>query len=919
VEDSWSPSYGANGGTIPPNDWVDLTPRTRYQTSIKRGKQYELDQVQAGELNVTLNNSDGALDPLNGSGPWAGKIRPYQPFRHRMQSSATVNMLPQPIASGGEGSTSGTACSTFGLVSGTDSTGGSTFIGSAGSAFEESSVFVFAVPSGTTSGNVLSWDGASCLPGQTYTFQLHVANVTASTSVGLRAYVSWILTGGSVSSPVLGTVSTATGGAGGYLTLTVTATAPANAFGMRVGLMTSSTTTTAACSLWVDGLQLEKGSSASAFVYPGYWYGQFAGFVERWTPQYQDAGTRAEAAITAVDAFALFSQRTLADIVTEEVLANGPNFYYPLSDPQGSTTATDALGLQRSPGLVGAATGSYAFGSAITATDPVNGIFSTGATVLTVTNGRALSLNSAGITGPANAGSPGEWSRTIAFRWNGGTIGSLTPCLWSSFDTQYNPSTQLPSGSGMQVQLSSTGVNFILTGRSGTTNLQVNGSFADGNWHQVVFGYSYSAGNQMIAVDNTYQTAAVGDQRIFNGLANDTVGAAYQGNGLYAANPWQGDLASVAEFTAMLSSSQVSLLYTAWRLAGKGDSTDQRYARILRYIGYTGQTWLDSGSTRSMGPADFAGSDALSALQSVVDTETGSHWIQGSGTVRFRSRLGKYLQLTPTLTFGEGSGEIPYEDIQLDFDPTHLANVVQVTQSNTGQVFSARDQTSITNYFQRLLTRSVNTTSAAECQDCASYLLSRYKDALMRVSSIKVNVSATAAWSSLLPLELGTRIRVMRRPLGCPPIQVDCFIEQIQWDYDIVGNATLTMQLSPADARPSAIFTGWRTTLAAATSVGATSISVNAPTFDNQTPLAAQVGVGQQIVVGQGGAAPETMTVKAVSATSPGWTTGTITFTAAMANSHTAGISVTGVLPAGNTNPATWDLAAVANSINFAY
>jgi hypothetical protein len=97
-----------------------------------------------------------------------------------------------------------------------------------------------------------------------------------------------------------------------------------------------------------------------------------------------------------------------------------------------------------------------------------------------------------------------------------------------------------------------------------------------------------------------------------------------------------------------------------------------------------------------MGPADFADLDAVSALQAVVDTEGGAHWVDAAGTITFRARTARYNQLTPQFTFGERGdlGEWPYEDCQPDFDSTHLGGIVQVTQAVTGQVFTAVDAAS---------------------------------------------------------------------------------------------------------------------------------------------------------------------------------------------------------------------------------
>ena len=543
-----------------------------------------------------------------------------------------------------------------------------------------------------------------------------------------------------------------------------------------------------------------------------------------------------------------------------------------------------------------------------------------------------LSLNEIGITGPAN---PLLWTRIIAFRASG-TIGAGNAArVWGCYDSAATqPGT--PSGAQIDVLVEDSGMFWQSGGYYNHygPHMQFSGSAVptDGNWHLAVFGMDANNGIQIASIDgdtSAYQTTGLnfgvgsGTTSAPVGLNSDNIGAMVQPNfGNYANYVFDGDVAFACEIPTLMTATQIANLYGAWRSNGTGESTDARYARILRYLGYAGGTQLDSGNTRSMGPCDFSGSDGLSALQEVVDTELGQHWVQGNGTIRFASRGARYNSLSPSLIFGENTagGEIPYEDLQFDYDPTHLANVVQITQTSTSQVFQAQDATSIANYFERLLTRSCNTTNPLECQDAAAYLVSRYKNAQMRISGLKVNLASyPTAWPSLLGLDIGTRIRVMRRPIGAPAQQVDCFVEQLQWDYDSTGKAEVTIMASPADLTPYAMFTAWRTTLAAAASSGQPTITVHPPTFDTVTPLNAVIAVGSQITVGLGGAVPETMTVKAVSATGSSWTMGTITFTANLAHSHTNGFTVNEALPTGATSVSTWDSAAPFDSVNFAY
>lgn len=60
--------------------WTDLTPRFR-SGSAQRGKQYELDAIQAGTMNLMLSNNDGALNPGNAASPYFPQVQANTPAR----------------------------------------------------------------------------------------------------------------------------------------------------------------------------------------------------------------------------------------------------------------------------------------------------------------------------------------------------------------------------------------------------------------------------------------------------------------------------------------------------------------------------------------------------------------------------------------------------------------------------------------------------------------------------------------------------------------------------------------------------------------------------------------------------------------------------------------------------------------------
>lgn len=936
IEESWGPSWGANGASLPSGRWVNMIDRTVSAASARRGKQYELDQPQAGEYSVTLGSQDGALDPTNTSGPYASHILPLQPYKRRAMWPPSANVLDKAIATGGESYTSGAIPASFGLGWYTPGVTATIATPTAGYAWQGSNVFSFALPSNISAqSGIFAYENLSVRPGKTVTLSLYIANTTASTTAPVTLWLRWYGADGSVTW-ANGSSATLTGASGSptWQRITVTATAPttgAYTYGMRFGLDVGGTAPSGACTLYVDGIQLEWASTASAWVSPGTWYPIFSGFTERWPTQWADGGTYGQVSPTAVDSFALLSQVQLRDILLEEIDSRNPRYCFPLSDPAGSTSFADMTGNFRPVPVAysKAGTGGWTAGNSITSSSAGGAYTGSTGTVVnaspsnpgsdTFGSATVLDLPSVGITGPVAT----TWSRMIAFRYTDSNLPTGESTIWEARDA-----SNTSFGGMIRLYIEGTAGRLVLMAKANGTDpalsrkFLTSGSVCDGNWHFVVFGYDNGNNLQRYSLDGVASTSTAGGSFPPLNEPYDYVGASYFRGSRTANRVFKGDLAFVGEFSSFLSEADMNALYTAWKTSAQGESSAARYARILRYSGFTGPSNIGSGMTTSMGPAnDIGGMDAMSALNEVAATENGEHFVSGDGTIVFRGRNVRYNSVTPALTFGDGPGELPFEDLQLDFDSTHLSNVVDVQQSPTGAVFTATDPASMAAYFTRPMSRSLNTTDPLECQDAAHYLVGRYSQPLTRVQSIKLHPSANPAlWPSLLALELGTRVRINRRPPGAPMVTVDCFVEQIQWDMDGTGDAFVTLQCSPVDPTLYATFGALHTSLNIATLVGDSVISLKvAGNADANSPLASQLAVGTQIIVGFGTANAETATVKTVGVPATPWSSTSVTLAAPLTKSHAINDVVCEVLPAGSTDPAYWDQFEQFGKVVFAY
>lgn len=955
---------GYNGGVVTAA-YTDLSRRTKSRQGTTRGRLYERDQVRTGRGTGTWRNRDGALDPSNTGSPFAG-LGLDAPWQKRAQWPPTVNLLTADQATGGEATPLSGAVTNTSVISGQYGT--PTALVSAG-AWQGTQVWSVAVPANPTANQavvnlVVPVEANTGLaPAVTYTWSAYVADITPATSTNLGAVINWFEPNGTYISTSIQSVVTITGNATPtYTRLSASGSPPTGAAYASIAIAQANSPT-AATTIYVDGLQFEANTAASTWVRPGTWYPVMSGWVERWPQTWKLSGTYGMTGAVLTDTFAFLSQRTMQDPFIEQVLSLTPNFFLSLGDPAAGAAGAAGVTIGAVSDLSGnlmpapitqapGGPGSLTLGNAVQSTTAAGGIAGYTGTVATFANHPTstgsnaqtyIDLASGRTPGPPNLAGGGAWTRILAFQAPAAPTSGQKYNIWTS-----NPASFQSAGN-----LSAFFV--AVNGSTGTLTMQVAGaanngvgytsasSICDGSWHLVTLGVSYSgtASSGTLSVDGTVVATASNPSAPYwpSGCASDAVGCGIT-LGTNAFNwGFVGQAAFVAEVPSLLTAGQIATLYSGFRSGFTGDSTGTRYGRIAAWAGFHGPTALDTGVTSSMGPAtDITGLSALSALQGVVTTENGNHYVARDGTLTFKARSARYNQLTPVYTFGENTaaGEWPYEDLRLDFDPTKLITQAQITQyastlytnsfggvsSSTGQVFQYPPAGSAaqTAYGQYTLQRTINSSSMTECVAAGQYLVGKNQQPRQRIEAIRLHPAAfPTMWPVCLSLELGTRVRVMRRPQSpAATIQVDGFVEQIAWtfsgDGDKVTDAYLDLMISPADLSQYWLLAALHGALKNSASSGQNQIVCN-PLPDSATnAFGGSIPSGLQITLEPGTANAETLTVQSVSATSPGYASATVTFTANLAHTHAASSTWCEALPAGFTNPATWDPVSLLGS-----
>lgn len=870
--------------------WVDVTWRGRGRDQIAAGKQYELDAQRAGDRQTTLDTADAAFDPTNSSSPFYPQVKLQRPWRRLAQYPVNQNLFSPDQATActysftvtGQNTTSSVLTGyTSGLyindqagylyaVSDCDTNAGITAV-SDGPNAACPNVYHASVGTAVASGTAIIALFIPVVPGRQYTLQCVARSVTSGGNPNVMAQVQWLGSSGTVTATTSGTAATLTGASSGapWTQVTVTATAPnAGVFGMKVSLALN-TAPGVASTVQATAFQIEYGATATAFTQPGALYCFGTRYTERYPQRYSQKGSYAETDIVGSDLLAVLAQIDVFDAVGNTVQLNTPSWYYRLDDPQGSTSAADAAGRQlpavptHSPY---SGTGALVFGSSITVSSgsPPAGMEGS---VATLTNPGGLAqqgvayvdLLGGGMNQPSNGtgvGAP-NWTRLIMFRAPalppaGNTAGSY---LWytsggNQFAIVINPTTGT--------------LTISLQGVSTAISYTTAGSVCDGNWHTIAV--SGSTSQVIMAVDgsivNTAAQAPWSTTTISAYARADSIGARVV-PAITFDSGFTGDVAHVAEMPTALTGSALTFFWSVATTARAGESTDQRWLWLLRSAlpGYIWSVGVDAGSTTSLAASSGTlGRSALEALTTITDTELGQMYVTGWGQPRFRSRLSR-PQSMPVLVLGERTdlGEIPYDpDVAFDFDLTRVVSRVTVTQQPAGQQYVAYDIRATSQPGRATMNRDNWASSSRECQDEAYALLTRYQDPHLRLNQVTIRPHLVGAWSLVLGLAQGQRLRVMRRPIGSNSLVWDGYVEKNTWSFR-PADVSLVLQASPADPVMAWILQGALTTLQAGAAAGATSIRC--------LPMSGVVdgvggfAMGQRLTLDLGSGVAETVTV----------------------------------------------------------
>jgi hypothetical protein len=175
---------------------------------------------------------------------------------------------------------------------------------------------------------------------------------------------------------------------------------------------------------------------------------------------------------------------------------------------------------------------------------------------------------------------------------------------------------------------------------------------------------------------------------------------------------------------------------------------------------------IDTGVEVLQSNAVSAGTNVLTFLQLVAQSDRGRLFVDRFGTLAYRDR-DNLVSSSVLAAFDDAGNEIPFESIDVAFGTEQLFNRVTVDRE-TGTAQTVNDSDSQSQYGTRALSVTgllVNTD--AQSLALATHWLSIYKQPRIRIARLSVNVDVVDAGAGdVMSLDIGDRVSVSWTPPG---------------------------------------------------------------------------------------------------------------------------------------------------------
>lgn len=761
--------------------WTDITPYVDMKQGvvITRGASDELSETQPGTGTLRLDNADGRFTPGNSASPYYPFVRRNAPIRISAAVIPTRSgSAPYPLAMLGDdfddnrvntalwSSNFGGASETGGRMRVPVTTAGTagfqtsrewiltgsklqaklvTLPGANGSSAAFASMWV----NSTTSGTRLGWryyplTGVLAAENQAGFFDGSPVNLTYSAIA--HRYVRIRESGG--------TVYWETSGNGFGWTTRRTLATPAwvTSQTLAVEFPTSRTGGTNDFVEW---------DLVGAEIRPRY-YGIVNEFPVEWE------GLSSTVTISATDLFKRLNRiPPLKSMLVEEVIQHGPLVYYPLTEPDGSTTAGDLSGAAVTPLAISQAGSGGTLTMAGATGPPETGEQSPLFTPVSATVGKWLSADLGTDIQEQLTG-----NRMVMEAWFQTTTGGRAIVGIASPDLQYQHILSLTAGGTLQIEWTSDAFlqADVITAASGLN---------DGDWHHVLYDQRTDA----VWVDGVFITTTSADWGYNERMLH--VG------GYRSTRLWNGAVGHAAVY-AVTSTDDDTLAthYDAGFSGFSGEAADERVERLARYADVP---WLTIWGTThdpiaSQGPA---GSTVVQRLREVESTESGRLFAERDWFgLAYQSRDIRYNPDPSSEVFTIAYADLETPSARLADDDQKLVNSIEASRPGgaTQRVTAPSSILAFGIYDPGAL--SILKTTDNSVLDAAYWRVSRYANPGPELREVPIEAFTMSSYLSILDAEISSYFSVTGLPSQAPAssmrVTIEGYTETIKYNSHVI-------------------------------------------------------------------------------------------------------------------------------------
>ena len=518
----------------------------------------------------------------------------------------------------------------------------------------------------------------------------------------------------------------------------------------------------------------------------------FQGYVDQWDQQYTNPSD-AVAVVTASDAFKVLNLITLPSYWEYNIAYDPPTAWFRFDDGDAPTRAFETISGE-SVGTwltnAGAPTTGASTGSLVSGDSSVSAVFD-GTDYIKIPIGyMPFTFDDSSL-------------KTVEC-WI-----STTTTTNGSYGIFYHPYQEFTIAIGMVV---SGGVGTI-QGQWGTVS-GIGQAYAetstvtvnDGKPHHILMNWNAGVLHQLY-VDGVLATTTTTFSTTTATETDVVVGKAYTSSATATYNMTSGFVGTIDDLAFYGTRYLLPIEITNRYAIGigtylTGETASERIATLILMAGWPSDGKNLSTATSTLQGIDTENKSVLTASKECETADQGRLFCDRSGLIKFISHNEMAVNSTfntSQRTFGDGTGELPYLDLEFTYNDQLIYNRANIARRE-GATAVVNDTTSQGQYFIRTdsLSGLINDTDGSII-DIANVRIATYKQPQLRIEQMRFSPRRlTSMYAATITDDIGTRITVKRRPQGVGSvISKELIVEGITHDIGISSWVT-TYNLSPA-------------------------------------------------------------------------------------------------------------------------